>query len=84
MIFDVEALYVALDKERRARHLCWRDIGEVTGISPSTFSRMAFGGCPDVHNLARMLMWLGATDLRPYITTHGWIPRHLPYPEEGQ
>jgi transcriptional regulator with XRE-family HTH domain len=63
----VEALYVALDKKRRAEFMRWRDICEETGISPSTFSRMAYGGAPDVHNLARMLTWLGSTDLGPFI-----------------
>lgn len=67
---DVEALYVALDKRRRAAHLRWRDVALEAGVSPSTFSRMGLtGAAPNADGLARMLVWLGTTDLAPYITT---------------
>jgi transcriptional regulator with XRE-family HTH domain len=65
---DVEALYIALDSRRRAAHLRWRDIATEIGVSASTFSRMAYGALPSVDNLARMLVWLGDTDLKPYLT----------------
>lgn len=66
---DVEALYVALDQRRRAAHLRWRDIATEIGVSPSTFSRIGLESArPDVDNLARMLVWLGDTDLKPYLT----------------
>ena len=65
---DVEALYVALDKRRRASHLQWRDIATEAEISASTFSRMGLHGqAPSATNLVRMLLWLGETDLKPYI-----------------
>lgn len=67
--FDVEALYVALDKRRRHRRLLWRDIAHAAGISASTFTRMGQGHAPSADNLVRALGWLGETDLKPYIKT---------------
>jgi hypothetical protein len=66
--FDVEALYVALDKRRRADHRLWRDIAHEAGISASTFTRMGQGHHPSADNLVKALAWLGETDLKPYIT----------------
>lgn len=65
--FDVDALYVALDRKRRGQRQRWRDVAAEVGVSPSTFSRMAHGANPDVPGLVRMLVWLDNTDLRPYI-----------------
>lgn len=66
-MFDVDALYVALDRQRRAGRLRWREIAHEIGVSASVFSRMAKGGRPDVDSLTRMLWWLGDTDLAPYV-----------------
>ncbi|HEX8024726.1 MAG TPA: hypothetical protein VF484_00840 [Candidatus Limnocylindrales bacterium] len=65
---DVEALYVALDKVRRERHLLWRDIAGAAGVSSSTFTRMGlYGQKPNSDGLVRILVWLGDTDVKPYI-----------------
>lgn len=41
---------------------------EMTGISPSTFSRIGLdGGGVNTRSLVRLLVWLGDTDLKPYI-----------------
>ena len=67
---DVEALYVALDKVRRERRLLWRTIAQESGVSASTFSRMGLEhNAPSAHGLVRMLVWLGETDITPYIKT---------------
>lgn len=67
-LFDVEALYAALDGKRRAERLHWRGVAQAAGISASTITRMSLDGkLPDVPNLTRLLLWLGDTDLKPYI-----------------
>ncbi len=67
--FDGEALYVALDKARRSRRLQWRDIGREASVSSSTFTRLGQGRHVSAQNLTRILLWLGTTDLAPYIVT---------------
>ncbi len=57
--FDAEALYAALDAQRRARGLNWKKVAAAAGISASTLTRMAQGRRPDVDSLAALLRWSG-------------------------
>lgn len=66
-MFDVSVLYDRLDAQREQQELSWKGIARDIGISPSGFSRMAIGAVPDVHTLSRLLLWLGDTDIGPYI-----------------
>lgn len=68
--FNPEALYLALDKQRRARVISWRRVALECGAKNiSVGPRLGRG--VDVHadTLVRLLAWLGETDLKPYITT---------------
>jgi len=49
---DVQALYDALDQQRRSKKLSWRQLAGEAGVSPSTLSRMTQGKRPDVDSLA--------------------------------
>jgi hypothetical protein len=64
---DVEALYVALDAQRRRARLRWRDIAVEAGVSPSTLTRIGQGFRPDADGLVRLLVWLGQTDVRAFL-----------------
>jgi transcriptional regulator with XRE-family HTH domain len=55
---DVRALYAALKSKRAAADQSWRDVAAELGISPSTFTRMAQGGRPDIDTFATLLHWL--------------------------
>jgi hypothetical protein len=70
--FNPEALYLALDKQRRARGpgCSWRKVAQEAGIVNSAVG-VRLGRGQDVHadTLVRLLAWLGETDLAPYITT---------------
>jgi transcriptional regulator with XRE-family HTH domain len=57
--FDAEALYGALDAQRRGRGLTWKKVAEAAGVSASTLTRMAQGRRPDVDSLAALLRWSG-------------------------
>lgn len=57
--FDVLVLHAALDSERRARHLAWKDVAMESGISASTLTRLSQGRQPDVNSLAALTSWLG-------------------------
>lgn len=64
---DVARLYAALDAERQRQGETWSDVAKATGISASTFSRLAEATHrPDADALCTMLMWLGLS-LRQFI-----------------
>lgn len=57
--FDGEALYGALDAERRSRNLTWKQVAVESGVSASTLTRMAQGRRPDLDSLAALSAWSG-------------------------
>lgn len=57
--FDVSALYSALDAERMARNLNWKEVSAESGVSASTLTRLSKGRRPDVDSLAALTAWLG-------------------------
>lgn len=66
---DVEALYVRLDRQRRQQRISWRAISRDTGISISTFSRIAQGHAVESDALITLMVWLGLTDITELTTT---------------
>src|ERR1700722_9932536 len=57
--FDVAAFHAALDSQRLAMGLNWKDVAAETGVSASTLTRMSQGKRPDVDGLAALLKWSG-------------------------
>ncbi|MDE0268074.1 MAG: helix-turn-helix domain-containing protein [Acidimicrobiaceae bacterium] len=57
--FDSNGLYEALDAERQARHLTWKQVAAASGVSASTLTRMAQGRRPDLDSLAALTAWSG-------------------------
>ena len=55
--FDNEAFYAALDAQRLAKHLTWKQVAEQSGVAASTLTRMAQNKRPDVDGLAALLKW---------------------------
>lgn len=56
---DVYGLHAALDAERAARGMSWREVARAAGVSPSLLSRMGNAGQrPDVDGFARLVRWL--------------------------
>ena len=58
-VFDSDAFYEALDAERSARSLTWREVAQQAHVSASTLSRMGQGKRPDVDSLAALCSWSG-------------------------
>ena len=56
--FDVSGLVAALDAERVARRLTWKDVSAASGVSASTLTRLSQGKRPDVDSLAALTAWL--------------------------
>ena len=57
--FDIVAFHAALDAQRNAQGLTWKDVAEQAGVSASTLTRMSQGKRPDVDGLALLLAWSG-------------------------
>jgi transcriptional regulator with XRE-family HTH domain len=57
--FDLPGFYAALDAERLARRLNWKDVSAASGVSASTLTRLSQGKRPDVDSLAALTAWLG-------------------------
>jgi transcriptional regulator with XRE-family HTH domain len=57
--FDHDAFFSALDSERLARRMTWKQVAEQTGMNASTLTRMAQGRRTDIDGLAALLKWSG-------------------------
>lgn len=57
-LIDVDAVIAALDSERRAKNLSWRQVAKAAGVSPSTLTRMQQGKSPDVNTFTALSRWL--------------------------
>lgn len=66
--FDADAFYVALDLQRTARQLTWKQVAVEAGISPSTLTRMKQGKRPDVDSMAALAAWAGL-DVDDYVAS---------------
>ncbi len=55
---NVQALHAALDAERDARTLSWRQLAKEIDVSPSLLSRLSNGYRPDADGFATLVRWL--------------------------
>lgn len=56
---DTARLYAALDAQREARGLSWRQLATEAGVSASLVSRMGNGHRPDLDGFIGLVQWLG-------------------------
>jgi transcriptional regulator with XRE-family HTH domain len=56
---DAARLYTALDAEREAQGLSWRQLAAEAGVSASLVSRMGNGHRPDLDGFIALVQWLG-------------------------
>ena len=57
--FDSKALYTALNAQRDARNLSWRELAKEIGVSVATITRTQEGGRMEVDGMLAMVNWLG-------------------------
>jgi transcriptional regulator with XRE-family HTH domain len=57
--FDADAFYAALASTVLARGITWKQVGQETGVSATTLTRMAQGRRPDAGSLATLSAWAG-------------------------
>lgn len=58
---DVRGLYAALDAQRTALNLSWRQLAKEIGVSPSLLSRLGNDGRPDADGFATLVRWLNVS-----------------------
>ena len=57
--FDLAGFYAALDAQRTAKGLNWKQVSKQSRVSASTLTRMSQGRRPDIDGLALLLAWSG-------------------------
>jgi transcriptional regulator with XRE-family HTH domain len=65
-LLHLDSLVGALDSERKARQLSWRQLALEAGVSPSTLTRMQQGKSPDVNTFTALTNWLNIPAERFY------------------
>lgn len=75
--FDASAFFSALDAERQARRMTWKQVADEAGISQSTLTRLAQGRRPDVDSLAVLVDWAGLKADDFVVRVHG-VPHAAP------
>jgi transcriptional regulator with XRE-family HTH domain len=58
---EVSALYSALDAQRTAAGMSWREVAAELELSPSVFTRLGQGHRPDLDSYLQMTGWLGVS-----------------------
>ena len=56
--FDSQALYEALNQQRLAQGLTWREVAAEIGVSVTTITRIKNGGRMEVDGMLAMVGWL--------------------------
>jgi transcriptional regulator with XRE-family HTH domain len=57
--FDAEGFYEAINGQRLARKLNWKQVAEESEVSASTLTRLSQGKRPDVDSMAALVTWSG-------------------------
>ena len=69
--FDAPSFFRALDAERQARRIMWKQVAAEAGVSQSTLTRLAQGRRPDVDSLAALVDWAGLKADDFVVRVHG-------------
>jgi transcriptional regulator with XRE-family HTH domain len=77
---DVQGLYAALDAERSARGLSWRQLAKEIEVSPSLLSRLSNGLRPDADGFATLVRWLNMPG-EQFMADLDVAPRTQPEPD---
>lgn len=77
---DVKSLHAALDAERTARGISWRQLAKEIYVSPSLLARLGNGFRPDADGFATLTRWLNMPAETFMITDPGDSP-DTPTPE---
>ena len=81
-MFDLQALFHAIDAERQRQHLSWTALSRQVGVSASTIRRYSEANDAEADGVLILIQWL-ATTPEDYITGSTITPEKLAPPENG-
>ncbi len=81
-VFDLQALFHAIDTERQRQHLSWTALSRHVGVSASTIRRYSQANDAEADGVLILIQWL-ATTPEDYITGNTITPERLPPPANG-
>ena len=81
-IFDLRALFHAIDVERERQHLSWTALSRHVGVSASTIRRYREANDAEADGVLILIQWL-TTAPEDYITGNSIAPQKLTPPENG-
>jgi hypothetical protein len=61
VVFDGQALYDALDQQRRSRGMTWQEVARTVGVSASAMTAVARRERLEADGVLAMVRWLGRT-----------------------
>lgn len=76
-VVDYAALHGAINTARQAQDLSWRELADLIGTSPSTFTRLAQGRGIDASTFAALIEWV-QVDANTFIHRRGAPLRKSP------
>ncbi len=70
-VFDLPALAARVEAVRRERNISFRQVGREAGIDGTNMTGRLAGSSLDAETFVRLLLWLGETDVGPYVRRDG-------------
>ncbi len=71
-VFDLRALAASVEARRRSRNVSYGLVAREAGISAQNLAqRLERCGSLDSETFVRLLLWLGETDVGPYVRRDG-------------
>jgi len=81
-VFDLQALFHAINAERERQHLTWTALSRHVGVSASTIRRYSEANDAEADGVLILIQWL-ATTPEDYITGNSVAPEKLTPPGDG-
>lgn len=81
-VFDLQALFHAINAERQRQHLTWTALSRHVGVSGSTIRRYSQANDAEADGVLILIQWL-ATAPEDYITGNSVAPEKLTPPGDG-
>lgn len=69
--FDMPAFAAAVHARVRERNISYRQVGRESGVCEVNITQRLRGGGLSADTFVRLLLWLGETDVTPYVNTAG-------------
>lgn len=66
--WNPELFWADLDVVRAARGVTWAEVARQSGVLHSTLNRLAGRNSGNVETIAKLMLWMGNTNVKDYLT----------------